>query len=96
MIEMNKDETVIKNIDGTEYILNTKTMKIRPLPIDKQQITTQWDSANFADSIIKLAKEEFNAGKHKTLIDAYDSVINQYPEGYEQYSKENTKVCRGN
>lgn len=93
-MKLDKDEIIVKNVKGEEFVLNTTTKKCRPLPIEKQQIRKEWDSKTFADSIIKLAKEEFAAGKHKTLIDAYDSIINQYPEGYEQYSKENMQNRR--
>jgi hypothetical protein len=93
-MKLDKDEVVIKNADNEIFIMNMTTRKCRPIPgekpVEKEQPKKAWSSKNFSESIIKLAKEEFAAGKHKTLMDAYSSIINQYPEGYVQYSKENT------
>lgn len=93
-MKLGKTEVVIKNAEGEIFIMDILTRMCRPIPgemsVKKEQTKKAWNSVNFADSIVKLAKEEFAAGKHKTLIDAYSSIINQYPEGYEQYSKENT------
>ncbi|MDD4591200.1 MAG: hypothetical protein PHG06_12365 [Parabacteroides sp.] len=98
-----RNEIVIKTRDDDLLIMNIETRKCRPIPAEnpvEKELPTEppkkaWSSANFSDSIIKLAKEEFVAGKHKTLGDALTTIINQYPEGYEQYSKEHTKKCQG-
>jgi hypothetical protein len=93
-MKLDKDEVIVRNANNDQFILNTATKKYRPLPIEKEQITKNADF-DFCDTVMRLAKSEYAAGKHPSLGVAIESIVKQYPELYEEYSKTNTKVCRG-
>jgi hypothetical protein len=93
-MELDKDEVIVRNANGEQFILNVVTKKYRHLPVEKEKInkTANFD---FCDTVMRLAKSEFEAGKHPSLGVAIESIVKQYPQLYEDYTLKNTRVCRG-
>lgn len=92
-MKLDKNEIIVKNQKGEEFILNTVTKQMRIIPIEKEQINKQ-EEFNFCDMVMKIAKNEFEAGKHQSLSAAIESVVKDCPELYEHYSRKNTKIVR--
>lgn len=93
-IKLLKDEVLVKNRNGEEFIFNTVTQKYQRV-ITKESIDRDYsDDRSFAKKIELLVDMAVEKGEYKDRSTAYEEIIKRYPTLYNEWTQRNHYRCR--